>query len=55
LISPETLSAMVVNAGFEVLRQTLNQGSAYLMARSPGHSAPVLVMDEEKNFQILKP
>jgi hypothetical protein len=53
LISPEKLSAMAVNAGFEVVKQTLNQGSAYLMVRS-GHSGPVPIMDEEKNFQALK-
>jgi len=51
LISPEQLTAMVVNAGFEVVKQTLNESSVYLMVRSPRPSGPVVVMDEENNFQ----
>ena len=51
LISPEQRTGMVVKAGFEVVKQTLNQGSVYLMVRSQGPSGPVPVMDEQNNFQ----
>jgi hypothetical protein len=51
LILPERFSAMVVNAGFEIVKQTLNEGSVYLMVRSPGHSGPVAAMDENDNFR----
>jgi hypothetical protein len=50
LILPEQLNAMVVNAGFEVIKQTLNEGSVYLMARSSGQSG-CPAMDENNNFR----
>jgi hypothetical protein len=54
LISPERLGAMVVNAGFEIIDQKLNEGSVYMITRSPGQVSSLGVMDENNNFQVVK-
>jgi hypothetical protein len=34
LISPDRLEALILNAGFEVAKRTLHEGSAYIVAKS---------------------
>ena len=54
LISPERLEAMVLRAGFEVIEQKLNEGSVYLLVRSPVMPSPALSMDisEINDFRV---
>lgn len=55
LISPGQLTKMVERAGFEIVNKTLNEGTVYLMARSPAKkkkSVSVRV-DETRNFRFL--
>jgi hypothetical protein len=54
LISPDRLASFVSRAGFEVVERTLNEGSVYLLARSPGSSdlPKIMDIDEERNFSF---
>lgn len=45
LISPDKLAAMVEKAGFDILTQQLNEGSAYLVAQNSATPTPV-------NFEV---
>jgi hypothetical protein len=50
LISPDRLTRMVEKAGFEIIERTLNEGSVYLIARSPRAFDGALVVNKENNF-----
>jgi hypothetical protein len=50
LISPERLGAMILKAGFKIEKRMLNEGSVYLLARSPQPTGRIVVMEEEPKF-----
>lgn len=52
LISPERLAKAVKKAGFEIVDRRLNEGTVYLMARSPAKNKNMksINIDENKNF-----
>jgi hypothetical protein len=54
LTSPDRLASIVLSAGFEIVERTLNEGSVYLLARSPGtFGLPrIMAIDEEHNFRL---
>lgn len=54
LISPDRLAATVSRAGFEIVDRKLNEGSVYLLARSPAQRRPAIKMEinEDENFRV---
>jgi len=54
LISPKKLTALIADAGFQVLDQTLDEGRVFLMARSPQKPLTEIEVVDETNFKIRK-
>jgi hypothetical protein len=56
LIAPERLVSIVLSAGFEVVERSLNEGTVYLLARSPRSSdlPRIFGIAEERNFSFSK-
>lgn len=52
LVSPQRLAELVVSAGFEIIDKTLNDGSVYLMARSPRKPSTEIEVLTEMNFRV---
>jgi hypothetical protein len=52
LIPPQQLAALVADAGFENLEETLDDGRVFLMARSPQKPLTEIEIVNELNFRV---